>query len=170
MVSESDISRLLDAIYLHKPLEKINLLLDRGIDVNYSPNYVINFLNIALQAGNLEAAKLLIERGADVNWTNRNGMRPISFVPLNQGMLSVDLINLLVNNGANIDQDDIFILPFGIEESNPELVGLLNKYGAKLRSKQIDPLWAQIPYMDYGNRNLARGAHQERHKKECNIL
>jgi cytohesin len=82
----------------------VQLLLDRGANVNTLNNFLMTPLHIAAEEGNrLAIARLLLDRGADVNG-GKTAERREGHTPLHQAAMSGDLevLKLLVDRGADL--------------------------------------------------------------------
>ena len=53
--------------------EIVQLLIEKGIDINKTNIFRKNALHLAIQEGETEVVKLLIEKGIDINQTDRDG-------------------------------------------------------------------------------------------------
>ena len=91
---------LYDAAYDGK-LDVVQLLLDRGADVNQDRTNGRTPLWIAAARGQLAVAQLLLDRGADVNQANIDGQTPL-WVAAREGKLAV--AQLLLDNRADVNQ------------------------------------------------------------------
>ncbi|MEI9404998.1 ankyrin repeat domain-containing protein [Mesorhizobium argentiipisi] len=80
----------------------ITAALDAGAGVDESDGQATP-LYLAIRGGHLAAAKLLIERGADVNATPTSLLGPALMPAL--AKRRIDLINLLLDAGANPNSD-----------------------------------------------------------------
>jgi ankyrin repeat protein len=77
--------------------EVVELLLDRGAEVNGRTTFGNTPLHLASRAGRLEAAKLLIDRGADIHASTNTGITPLSEATTSG---HADIANLLRSCGA----------------------------------------------------------------------
>jgi len=90
-------------------VEAVELLLDRGADINRVSRSTVPFvprntaLHAALASGNEEAAAVLMERGADLNAVDNNGQTPLHLVAF--GGLARSL-QILLARGARSDVRD----------------------------------------------------------------
>jgi len=91
---------LYDAAYDGK-LDVVQLLLDRGVDVNQDRTNGRTPLWIAAARGQLAVAQLLLDRGAKVNQANIDGQTPL-WVAAREGKLAV--AQLLLDNRADVNQ------------------------------------------------------------------
>jgi uncharacterized protein len=57
--------------------EVVELLIDRGAEVNGRTPYGLTPLHLASRAGKLDTVKLLISRGAEVNALTKDGVSPL---------------------------------------------------------------------------------------------
>lgn len=86
--------------------EVIELLINNGADINSNQS---NYKEIPLHRAcarirpRMDIIKLLLERGSEVNTENITGKTPIFYCNFN---FSVELLNLLLNNGADIKHTD----------------------------------------------------------------
>ena len=86
--------------------EVIELLINNGADINSNQSY---YKEIPLHRAcarirpRMDVIKLLLERGSEVNTENITGKTPIFYCNFN---FSVELLNLLLNNGADIKHTD----------------------------------------------------------------
>ena len=84
-------------------------------------------LHTAVECNNLEAARILIEHGANVNAKNRiiTGSYPLGTAVYR----SIEMMRLLLDNGADVDKSKALIAAVGIGEM--EIIEmLLSEYGA----------------------------------------
>ena len=99
-------------------LEKCELLISRGADVNHADNNGTRPIHIAIEKGDLEKCELLISHGADINYEEKYD----EYTPLALAVLykKKELIKMLLSKGANISKDinEIF-------EDRPELQSIL---------------------------------------------
>lgn len=86
--------------------EKIESLLDQGVDVNSQDRDGNTALHDPVSLG-LEKVQLLIKRGADVNALNNKGQTPlIALAKLCYSPEDLNLADLFLKNGANINHRD----------------------------------------------------------------
>lgn len=124
------------------------LLLDNGADPNCTNDQNNTILWLACNYLNIELVKLLIEHKADVNKISYNDYYTQDWSPL-QKAASLDafnIVNLLLDNGANIDyqnRNKYTSLMYACNGGNLETTDLLLRRGANMKLKNIDGNTAQ---------------------------
>lgn len=142
----------------YKP-EIVKLLIENGANVNWNNNY--DGISVLTQAciytnmikGNINIPRLLIENGADVNIHDKQGRSPIVYVCRENIPTYYDLVNLLLDNGANVndiqeynnisktsnknDDNTLLILECSKKSSdiNIDVINLLLERGANINAK-----------------------------------
>jgi ankyrin repeat protein len=86
-------------------MEIVNLLLEKGADVNLKDNFGTTPLKSAALNGHMRIVKLLLEKGADVNLTDKYDKTPLHWAVFNGHM---EIVNLLLEKGADVDLKDNF--------------------------------------------------------------
>jgi len=113
---------------LNGNIDMVKMLLDAGIKDDY-------LLFDAIHSDNLEIVKLLIERGVDVNLKKRfNHETPLMWAH-NDSENGMQIAELLINSGANINAVDIdgdTALSIGVINEKPNIVKLLLEHGANV--------------------------------------
>ncbi|XP_069677374.1 uncharacterized protein [Periplaneta americana] len=84
-------------------MKKVEILLDKGIDVNTRDNRAKTPILLAATHGHLQLVVMLLERGADINATDKTNNTPILYAT-RQGHW--DIVKLLGKNGADINSHD----------------------------------------------------------------
>uniref|UniRef100_K3XBW9 Uncharacterized protein n=1 Tax=Globisporangium ultimum (strain ATCC 200006 / CBS 805.95 / DAOM BR144) TaxID=431595 RepID=K3XBW9_GLOUD len=85
--------------------EVVQLLLDRGADINEKDKYGRSPLSHAAQAGKAEIVQLLLDRGADITEKDNYGRSPLR-IAAQAGKAEVGHINIvttLIDAGADVD-------------------------------------------------------------------
>ena len=119
-------------------IKKMKNNIKKGIDVNSLGEYASTPLHYACREGNFEMVKFLIENGANVNIENHySTIYPIFDVitSLNNQKTHLQIIQLLIDNGANIKKVDSFgntLLYHAIEQENIILIELLIQLGCDI--------------------------------------
>lgn len=142
----------------YKP-EIVQLLIENGANVNWNNNY--DGISVLTQAciftnmikTNTNIPRLLIENGADVNIHDKQGRSPIVYVCRENISTYYDLVNLLLDNGANVndiqeynnisktsnknDDNTLLILECSKKGSdiNIDVINLLLERGANINAK-----------------------------------
>lgn len=117
-------------------VEILQLLLDRGGNVNAQDKSGLTPLMAAAELGNTVAVILLIDKKADVNLQDYDGLTPL-FLATVTGQL--DVARILLENGAQPDlADDQFTTPLMIaaQQGDVELVKLLLEKGANAKARR----------------------------------
>ncbi len=120
--------------------ELVELLINRGAEVNPTVKVTHTPLYIAVRKENLKMARLLIEKGADVNCKVSASLTPL-FTAVHLGNL--EMAKLLVENGANVNHKAYRRLtPLHWttywNESQPEIARLLLENGAETDPRTED--------------------------------
>ena len=111
----------------NEDINAMSRLLDAGYDINATcENWFGEFslLMHALSSKKYIAAQFLIKAGADVGFVNSRRMSAIKIVANEDGPL--EMVNLLIENGATIDTVDSVNYWFGIPD--PMLLYIHNNY------------------------------------------
>ena len=125
-------------------IKVVNLLLDRGAEIDYQSEFRFSALMIACMAGKLEIVELLLKRGAKVDLSTKTGKTALmlstisGYLDLNLTWASkytppppnksVEIIRLLLSKGASLDfQDDAggTALMYAVKDRLLEAVKLL---------------------------------------------
>jgi len=164
-VNAQDYDSLADAVYA-KDVKKITELLDRGIDINATPEgFPSTVLFIACSfEGYEDIASLLISRGADVNFKGRDGKTPIMWAADN----SLETTKILLKNGADVNikavdgMTALIQCVFGIlsKKVSTDVLDLLLKNGANINAALTGtdtPGWTALLFASInGDYNLAK--------------
>lgn len=92
------------------------------------------WLYIAVEYGKEDIIQYFISQGADINYGGKKQETPLSFAV---GIGRINIVKLLLDQGARIDTDDILENPLfiAIQRRNPEMVSFLLKQGIDLTVK-----------------------------------
>ena len=107
-------------------LERVNLLVEQGADVNVADHLMQTPLQFATDNNNFEMTKFLVEHGADVNAKNNNG-GSVLFNAAATGNL--ELVEYLVNQERCIIENS-GVLHGAVKSGNLEMVKWLIEHGA----------------------------------------
>ncbi len=128
-------------------LQIVNLLIEKGANINAKSKDFSTALTLAIKRGYLETVRLLIERGADVNATDNDGLTPLMQVIKKNynGAGYLDTVNLLIKNKANVNAQDnngLTALMLAMQKDNAagslDLARLLVEKGADINAKADD--------------------------------
>jgi len=95
--------------YGHTPLmaalwfnhfDAVQLLIDRGANIQHRDSHGESLLHNAAAQGNFDLAQLFIEHGLDVNVTDNNGATPLAMAAAGQP----EMVRWLIERGANVQQ------------------------------------------------------------------
>jgi ankyrin repeat protein len=124
--------------------EVVRSLLDRGADLKAKCNALDEYgrhvqwtpLLVALEKGRPEIARMLLERGVDVNYMDNRGSSPLHIA---RRRTSIDLVQLLLDHGANINASDTWrgetVLHDASSKGHITVVKLLLEHGANVDSR-----------------------------------
>jgi len=110
-------------------LERVQILLHKGADVNATRAYGRTALMEAALAGHLPVVSLLLDHGAEVNAQDREGQTAVS---LAASARHSEVVRALKNRGA------VFTLIDAVRVADMEQVELLLKQGHDPRAKEAD--------------------------------
>jgi N-acyl-D-amino-acid deacylase len=133
---------------------KMKMLLAKGAKVNARAKSGRTPLEIAAYYdGNIEGVRLLIQKGAEVKVKDLGGITPLELASENN---SVEVARLLLAKGANPNTSDLggftpLMVAAASDLNNGELVNLLIKHGASVKTKCVDTLGPVL------NGNIALG-------------
>lgn len=121
---------------LNGNFEIFKLLVDSGVDVKAKDDIGESPLHYALKREpQLELIKELIRLGADVNEQDNNSQAPLFVAVAGSCSGNTAIVNLLLDSGADVDDDDVFgftALHCAAINGNFELLVLLAERGASL--------------------------------------
>jgi ankyrin repeat protein len=80
----------------------LNLLLDRGAQVNMQVNNGMPALHVASKMGNIETVKLLLDRGAEVNMLGMTTHGPCSALMRASPLGHTEVVRVLLEAGADV--------------------------------------------------------------------
>lgn len=116
-------SRLVKAIKA-EDVDKVQQLLELGIDPNITTTsdmteVILNLvestgerpLSVACRTGNLEIVKLLVKYGATAEPYDKCGWSPLNQVFLYYQPVDKEIVKLLLENGADINENDAYGIP-----------------------------------------------------------
>ena len=129
-------------------LKCVEILLDKGIDVNACNNYDWTAIHYAAGNGHKECVNLLLNRGSKVNHKINDG-RTALFRASSNG--SVECIEILLNWGADINScnnSDKTALHEASKWGHHECVRILIDHGAEINKNNID---IYKPHSNYRN-------------------
>lgn len=125
--------------------ERLKTLLANGANIN-EPRTTFYYFTLlhdfSLYENNIEQCKLLLKHGANPNARRSSGVTPLNTAIRNLSCnSSIELVKLLVENGANVDpKDNLENLPLldAIDSCNEECISYLIDKGANINAKQED--------------------------------
>lgn len=141
-VDQADLlEMLLDAYYDENP-EKIEQLLQRGVDVNIKDDEGLTPLMQVASFGEYEIAQILIRYGADVNMTSDEFI-PKGWTPL---MFAIDqkfgdIARLLLQHGADVNKpatNGETPLILAVQNGNLDIIRLLLQYDVNVNAQDED--------------------------------
>ena len=89
-------------------LEIVQLLLDKGANINYSSYIGGTSLLYAAGSGYLDIVQLLLDEGADINLSNNNGDTSLIIAAKYK---NIEVVKLLIRKGANTSIVNKVIIP-----------------------------------------------------------
>ena len=125
-------------------VDKVKLLLDRGVNIESKDHNNQTPLWWAARKDEIDMVRLLLYRGADVNSKDNNNQTPLWWAARNNKM---DIFKLLFYRGADVnskDNNNQTPLLWAARNNNVDMVELLLNRGADVNSKDNNnqtPLW-----------------------------
>jgi len=137
-------------------LEKVNELIEKGVDVNAQDNYGWTALIWSIKKGHKEISQMLIENDADLNIQDKKGRTALIW-SVCEG--HKEIFELLIENGADINAKDnnhvtvlMFLTNFGFRKISKEMIKYLIEKGVNVNLKD-----------DIGQTPLMRAANYDYH-------
>ena len=88
-------------------LDVVNLMLEHGADCNITDEWGYNALHwFAACGSDVEVLKAILKAHNDINIPDANGETPLHLAMYNDHGLSLDLLRVLLENGADVNKDD----------------------------------------------------------------
>lgn len=104
--SPDEVSVLFFAIRKYASIELIKLLLEHGVDLFEVDSEGVSSLDVAIKFKRHDVVQLCIDSGFDLNTTKRkSGITPLILASC---FNDIDMLKLLLENGAKIDNKDKF--------------------------------------------------------------
>eukprot|EP00184_Porphyridium_aerugineum_P002789 CAMPEP_0184700338 /NCGR_PEP_ID=MMETSP0313-20130426/12203_1 /TAXON_ID=2792 /ORGANISM="Porphyridium aerugineum, Strain SAG 1380-2" /LENGTH=588 /DNA_ID=CAMNT_0027159951 /DNA_START=196 /DNA_END=1959 /DNA_ORIENTATION=- len=116
----------------------VELLLNKGANINDEYNYRATALHIATKKNSASMVKLLLNKGANVNHENNYGITPL-YSATEYGFENI--FNILVANGANVNcknENGLTPLHRAVMSGHENIVELLLNHGARTWEKKND--------------------------------
>jgi ankyrin repeat protein len=138
--------------------EIVQLLIEKGIDINQTDEDGRNALHWASANGHKEIVQLLIEKGIDINQTDEDGENALHLATSNGHK---EIVQLIIEKGIDINQTDgdgENALHLASENGNKEIVQLLIEKGIDINQTS-----------EYG-RNALHWASANGHKEIVQLL
>ncbi|WP_324172731.1 ankyrin repeat domain-containing protein [Sulfurimonas sp.] len=111
--------------------KELSSMIKHGMSVNLCTHKDDSLLMLATYNGNFETSKMLLSYDVDINKINLRGQTPLEGVCFKG---NIDIVKLLVENGANSDgKAIIYATIFG----NKDIVEYLKKHGSKSLKNNI---------------------------------
>src|SRR3990167_7123626 len=135
----------------HKSI--VEMLIDKGANINHAKNNGVTPLFIAAENGHKDIVKMLIDNGADINQA-KNGATPLYIAALNGHK---DIVNMLIENGANINRaqhQGVTPLYITAQNGHKDIVKMLIDNGADINQAQhhgVTPLYITV---QNGNKDI----------------
>jgi len=136
-------------------LEIVNLLLDKGAEINLFDNCGESALTRASFLRRITIVELLVRRGANINHRNNSGLSALILAGFNN---DIDLIKILISGGANIndvDKNKNNALMIAAAECNFEVCSFLVSNGIDLMATDVDGNNALVDYGVNSNNGLS---------------
>ncbi|TRX89494.1 hypothetical protein FHL15_009663 [Xylaria flabelliformis] len=115
--------------------EIVQLLIEKGADVESEDSYGYTPLHIAAENGHQEIVQLLIEKGANVESANRSRQTPLLKAVQSRHQ---EIMKLLIEKGANVESKDSYgyaPLHIAAENGHQDIIKLLIEKGANVESR-----------------------------------
>jgi serine/threonine-protein phosphatase 6 regulatory ankyrin repeat subunit B len=113
----------------HGYLEVVTVLIDHGADIDALDVDHNTALLRASQSGHAPIVAFLLAHGAELDFINSSGMTALLLAIAQGANGHVEVVRLLLDSGAVVDQHDhtiaVSALPLAVEEGNAEVVRLL---------------------------------------------
>ena len=117
-------------------MQIVNLLIDRGSDINTVTNDENYPFHLAVAAGHTEVARILIERGSNIECPGWMGLSPLHLA-VQRGNL--EMVNFLIDRGSDINAATITracsSLHLAIERGHIEKVRVLLERGSDIECR-----------------------------------
>ena len=125
--------------------EEVELLLDRGANIEAKNRWGQTPLLIAADWGKTETVERLLNRGANIEAQDNDGWTPLMYAARSG---NTETVALLIERGANIeaqDNDGWTPLMYAARSGNTETVALLIERGANIEAQDNDG-WTPLMY------------------------
>jgi len=110
----------------------VELLIDKGADINATNNSHETALHVAVLNDHRDVAELILNKGANVNATSDSGRTPLHYVAIDND--DKELATLLILKGADVnavDKDGRSPLAYANKRGHGAVAAILRAHGAK---------------------------------------
>ena len=135
LVSKGSLFKRSNLTEINSRIKCLELLLDRGVDINGKDFYGKTALQFASWDGNKDVVEFLLNRGANINDKDNQGQ---SALILASSHGNKDVVELLLNRGANINEKDNqgrSAILFASSHGYKDVVEMLLDRGANIHDK-----------------------------------
>src|SRR3990167_2341358 len=146
----------------HKSI--VEMLIDKGANINHAKNNGVTPLFIAAENGHKDIVEIFINKGTDINRAQNQGVTPLLIAAQNGHN---DIVKMLIKNGAHINQarnDGVTPLLIAAQNGHNDIVKMLIKNGAHINQAQRQGASTLIMATQNGHKDIVKiliknGAH-----------